>query len=100
MKQVFATKRGVEIIEVPSPVLLPGHVLVEVEYSLISSGTEMATMESMESSTPSHSEVVAKSASMAKVARYLRENGVKKTVSRVFNRLTIAPAGSERYSPR
>ena len=98
MKQVFSTSKGIEVIEVPAPALLSGHVLVEVEYSFISSGTEMATVEALESSTPSHSEVVASSASMAKITRYLRENGVKKTVSRVFNRLTIAPTGSPRLA--
>ena len=98
MKQILSTARGIEVMEVPSPLIQPGHVLVEVKYSFISSGTEMATVEALESSTPSHSEVVAKSASISKVTRYLQENGVKKTVSRVFNRLAIAPEGSPRLA--
>ena len=41
MKQVFFNSAGQVVVEeVPAPTLLPGGVLVQVEYSLISTGTE------------------------------------------------------------
>ncbi|RME98427.1 MAG: oxidoreductase, partial [Chloroflexi bacterium] len=48
MKQVFFNSAGQVVVEdVPAPALLPGGVLVQVEYSLISTGTEsMAQAES------------------------------------------------------
>jgi predicted dehydrogenase/threonine dehydrogenase-like Zn-dependent dehydrogenase len=48
MKQVFFNSAGQVVVEeVPAPTLLPGGVLVRVEYSLISTGTEsMAQSES------------------------------------------------------
>ena len=48
MKQVFSTSKGIKIIEVPPPLLEKGNILVEVSYSFISSGTEMATLKEME----------------------------------------------------
>ena len=45
MKQVLLDGRGrVHIVEVPAPALEPGYVLVRTAYSLISSGTELATI--------------------------------------------------------
>jgi predicted dehydrogenase/threonine dehydrogenase-like Zn-dependent dehydrogenase len=43
MKQVFFNSAGQVVVEdVPAPTLLPGGILVQVEYSLISTGTEAA----------------------------------------------------------
>ncbi len=46
MKQVLLNGRGqVQVIEVPAPPLEPGYILVRTAYSLISSGTELASIE-------------------------------------------------------
>ena len=49
MRQVVSTTKGVQVIEVPSPEVQPGEVLVAVEYSFGSSGTELATLDVMKS---------------------------------------------------
>jgi len=88
MKQVFSTVNGAKVIEVPSPLLQPGHILVEVAYSLISTGTEMATLEAMGSQPPGLVTRMAQNPALInKLINYLRNHGVKKTVSTVFDYL-------------
>ena len=88
MKQVVSTAAGVEVIEVPSPMIQPGHVLVEVEYSFVSSGTEMASVGYMESlSSGVASEVAQNPALVKKLVNHLRQRGIKKTLSSVIGYL-------------
>ena len=49
LKQVFSTKSGITVIEVPAPLLQEGNILVEVKYSFISSGTESASITTIQS---------------------------------------------------
>ena len=47
MQQVVSSSKGIEVINVPSSLLETGTVLVEVEYSFISTGTELATLRAL-----------------------------------------------------
>ena len=46
MRQVFIKRGEISVENVPAPLLEDGHILVEVAYSLISSGTEISSVES------------------------------------------------------
>ncbi len=97
MKQVVSTSGGVEVIEVPSPMLQAGHMLVEVEYSFVSSGTEMASVGYMESlSSGVASQVAQNPALLKKLASHLRQRGIKKTLSSVTGYLNARNEASDR----
>ena len=50
MKQVLVRRGGTGVGSVPAPLVEPGCVLVEVAYSLISTGTEITTLGSAKTS--------------------------------------------------
>ncbi len=93
MKQVVASSRGIDVIDVPSSILGKGNVLVEVDYSFISTGTELATLRALDSShLKSDPEGISKTISDSKefigrVVNYLRQQGINKTVERIFSRI-------------
>lgn len=85
MKQVLI-RRGQAIIEtVPTPLIEPGHVLIEVAYSLISAGTEVSGLQhsgkSLVERAKEHPERI------GKVLDYLRQQGIQKTVALVRTQL-------------
>ena len=94
MKQVVASRKGVKVLDVPSSLLEKGTLLVEVEFSLISSGTELATLRALglnqnEDNTEEISSTISQSRELiSKVLNYLKKQGVKKTVERIFTRLS------------
>src|SRR5437868_11479127 len=81
MKQVL--RRGIKEIvvdEVPAPELVPHHVLIQPAYSLISSGTESASI---------HSEGAVRTVAehpehLAKIWKALKEHGPTRTVAEVM----------------
>ena len=79
MKQVFSTSKGIKVIEVPPPLLEKGNILVEVSYSFISSGTEMATLKAMEPKGFSDNLIQSKER-LKKLVKFFNEKGIKKTV--------------------
>lgn len=81
MKQVLIQKGQVHVEQVPSPLIEPEQVLVEVAYSLISSGTELASVSSSSKSVVQR--VLEKPDRLNKVAEHLRAQGIKKTVAKV-----------------
>ena len=100
MKQVFSTTEGVKVIEVPSPLLQPGHILVEVEYSLVSSGTELRTLSAMESKAASRATHITPDPTLIKkLVNYLRSHGVRKTISAVYDRLETKTSAAYRIVP-
>lgn len=92
MKQVLI-RRGQAMVEtVPAPLIEPGHVLIEVAYSLISAGTEVSGLQNSRKSliqrAKEHPDRI------IKILDYLRQQGVQKTVERVRNQLDAAlPTG-------
>ena len=86
-------RRGqVNVEDVPAPLIEPGHILVEVAYSLISPGTEMNSVEYSGRSLVER--VLDQPDKALKVIEYLREQGIKKTVTRVRGQIdTGRPLG-------
>jgi|TARA_Y100000310_G_scaffold67921_1_gene63294 predicted dehydrogenase/threonine dehydrogenase-like Zn-dependent dehydrogenase len=102
MKQVVSSSKGIEIIDVPSSLLEKGTVLVEVDYSFISTGTELATLRALGLDKNSNNDggllknISESKELVRKVVSYLRERGIKKTVERVFARISDAGGTSDR----
>ena len=92
MKQVLVRRGKIMIEGVPSPLVGKGNVLVEVAYSLISTGTEVEGLkrsgESLVRKAIEHPEQV------KKLARFLAEKGIKKTLALVRGKVgTDHPLG-------
>ena len=47
MKQVFLSRKGIELKEVPEPLVEKGKVLVKNIYSCVSPGTEISSLNSI-----------------------------------------------------
>jgi hypothetical protein len=86
LKQVLVNKGGVAVVEVPAPLVMDGGVLVEVAYSLISTGTEISGLE--DSGQSLVRKALEQPDRVQKVMEYLRRHGIQKTVSKVRARST------------
>ena len=92
MRQVLYGHRGVELAHVPRPLLQDGHVLVKVAYSLISSGTESRSVAGAQEQLLRRA--VEQPSALGKLARYLRDEGLTKTLCLVKEKLTsLNPLG-------
>lgn len=85
MKQVLLRKGSVIVDEVPAPVVGRGQVLVEVAYSLISTGTEISVVGGARKSLLK--KVLENPDNIKKVFGYLKNAGIKKTVDTVKNKI-------------
>lgn len=85
MKQVLIRRGQVMVENVPAPVVEPGHVLVEVAYSLISAGTEISNVQSSGKSLIQRG--LEQPDKVLKVLNQLRSQGIEKTVARVRGQL-------------
>ena len=47
MKQVFLSRNGIEIKEVPEPIVERGKILIKNLYSCVSPGTEISSLNSI-----------------------------------------------------
>jgi predicted dehydrogenase/threonine dehydrogenase-like Zn-dependent dehydrogenase len=81
LKQVFIRSGGVLIDEVPAPLLDPRGVLVEVTYSLISTGTEMSGVE--QSGKSLIKRAFEQPEKITQVVNHLRNQGIFKTIDKV-----------------
>ena len=84
MKQVLLGQRVV-VTDVPAPGLGRGQVLVEVAYSFISTGTEVAGVKAAAGSLVQ--KIKEHPQRIAQVLEMVRVNGVKKTLARVRSKL-------------
>ncbi len=84
MKQILLGQRVV-VTDVPAPGLGRGQVLVEVAYSFISTGTEVAGVKAAAGSLLQ--KVTEHPQRVAQVLEMIRVNGVKKTLARVRSKL-------------
>ena len=98
MKQIFSTNTGVQVLQVPAPLLEKGSILIEVHYSFISSGTEMATLKGMEPKSVTDNLIQSKE-KVKKLFKYLNEIGIKKTISMVSDRITTEDTSSNKLVP-
>ena len=73
----------------PSPLIQQGCILVEVSYSLISSGTELATIEEVESKdNDSNSRFKQNIKYAKKLVSHLQNHGISKTVSVISEKIS------------
>lgn len=92
MKQVFIRHGKIQVSDVPAPALPANNILVEVSKSLISTGTEVATLN--QSGQNLASKVVNKPAEALKVIQSLKVRGVSKTWALIENKLDeLIPMG-------
>lgn len=93
MKQVFVKNGQAFVEEVPAPSLDPGTVLVRVEHSCISMGTEGSIVRSTQSA-PLWKRALANPASITKGLRLIYKRGLKKTLDQAEGRLQLGtPTG-------
>lgn len=85
MKQVLVHKGRVIVENVPAPLIEEGHVLVEVAYSLISTGTEISGVESSGKSLIRRA--LEEPEKVRLLLEHLRHHGIQKTVAKVRGRL-------------
>ncbi len=88
MKQVLVKKGSTIIEEVPSPSVGPGEILVKLEASCISIGTELSGIKS--SSTPIWKKVLQKPDKAIFVLKSALNNGIKKTIKLVEEKKDIS----------
>jgi len=81
MKQVLIRRGQVVVEEVPAPMVNENEVLVQVHYSCISKGTEIAGLTT--SGTPLYKKVLSKPQNIKKALEMLRSEGVSRTIARV-----------------
>ena len=92
MKQVLIWHGQVSIEQVPAPLIEAGHILVEVAYSLISTGTEISSVKS--EGRPLVQQVLDKPERLVKLVDHLKSQGIQKTLEKVQNKLdTASPLG-------
>src|SRR5258708_6787019 len=98
MRQILLNGRGAVVARVPRPTVERGSVLVRVQYSLISVGTEIAPLRSLAVSAPDSSAVERgiEYASLAKRYFHASVRDPRKALSRVKR---IARAQVDRLRP-
>ncbi|MCL5771864.1 MAG: bi-domain-containing oxidoreductase [Actinobacteria bacterium] len=87
MKQVFIKKGDILVTEVPSPIINDDEILVQVYYSCISPGTEIAGIKM--SAKPLYKKVIEKPQNVKKVLDLIKEKGLKETISRIKNKFDV-----------
>lgn len=92
MKQVLLKGDGVVVTDVPAPVVGAKHILVAVEYSCISVGTELAGITAM--STPLYKRALRQPEKIVRALEMARDQGIGRTVKRIRGMLAAgSPTG-------
>ena len=92
MKQVLVRHGQVTVENVPPPLIEDRHILVEVRYSLISTGTEISNLENSRKSLVRR--VLEQPNRVRQVMDYLRRQGIQKTVVKVKGQVAgVSPIG-------
>ena len=94
MKQVLIKRGNIHIEDVPAPLLADSHILVEVAYSLISTGTEVTGVKRSGESLVK--KAIKQPENVKKVLSILKEKGIKKTFALVESK--VAGASPTGYS--
>jgi predicted dehydrogenase/threonine dehydrogenase-like Zn-dependent dehydrogenase len=81
MRQVLIRKGSISVDQVPAPLVQSGHVLVEVAYSLISTGTELSAVQSSGQSLLK--QALVQPQKVRKLWDHLRKQGIQKAVAKV-----------------
>ena len=81
MKQIVASSNGIELIESPAPICSSREICVEVHYSFISTGTELATIEQIQESNANLSKhVISNPNLLKKVGSKISAKGIQSTL--------------------
>lgn len=92
MKQVLIRAGDAHVAEIPAPCVDPKTILVQVLYSCISVGTEMASVKM--SALPLYKRALKQPENVKKVLEIVKEQGLAKTLKRVQGKLTAgSPTG-------
>jgi predicted dehydrogenase/threonine dehydrogenase-like Zn-dependent dehydrogenase len=92
MKQVLIKNGAAIVDEIPAPLVEPKTVLVKVEYSCVSVGTEMAGIRM--SSLPLYKRALKQPENVKKVLEMVKSQGLKSTIDRVSGKLAAgSPTG-------
>jgi predicted dehydrogenase/threonine dehydrogenase-like Zn-dependent dehydrogenase len=92
MRQVLIRRGRISVESVPAPLVESGHVLVEVAYSLISTGTEMSAVQTSGKSLAA--QFLEEPGRVKQLVDHLRRRGIQKTVGKVQAKRTSAgPTG-------
>ena len=92
MKQVLIKKGIISVEDVPAPLIEDNSVLVEVGYSLISPGTEIGGLKSSGESLIK--KAMKNPDKVKKIMEHLKAKGIKKTVSKIDQKISGAsPTG-------
>ena len=91
MKQVLIGHGKAIVATVPAPFVEPGHVLVEVAYSLISTGTEISGVERSGKSLLKRA--LEQPDRVKDVLNYLQSQGIRRTVAKVQGKLSKRSTG-------
>lgn len=90
MKQVLIQNGGAIISDVPAPQVSPKNILVRIDYSCISVGTEMAGVRM--SGLPLYQRALKQPENVKRVMEMMRDQGVKRTLDRVTGKLAAGSA--------
>src|SRR5947207_5599259 len=85
MKQVLIRGGNAQVADIPAPCVDPKTVLVQVHYSCISVGTEMASVKM--SGLPLYKRALKQPQNVQKVLRNVKEQGLSTTLKRVQGQL-------------
>jgi len=88
VKQVLIKKGQVVVENIPAPLIEQGHVLVEVAYSLISTGTELSRVQSSGQSLVK--KALEQPEKVKKLWDYLRSRGIQKTLTKLKGQINQA----------
>lgn len=92
MKQVLIKGGGVEVADIPAPVVGAKNILVAVEYSCISVGTELAGITA--TATPLYKRALKQPKNVLRVMEMVQVQGIARTVKRVRGMLSAGnPTG-------
>jgi len=92
LKQVLIKSGGVIVEEVPAPHVGDKNILVRVEYSCISAGTELAGVSL--SGMPLYRRALKQPENVARVLKMMQDQGVKRTLDRIQGKLSAgSPTG-------
>jgi len=85
MKQVFIKKGKIVVEKVPAPIVSEDEILVEVYYSCISTGTEIANVEA--SARPLIRKVLEKPQDVRRTVENVRKEGLINTIGKIVNKI-------------
>jgi len=92
MKQVVIKSGGAQVVEVPAPSIDKKSILVSVDYSCISAGTEMKSVQL--SGMPLYKRALKQPENVKKVIQSLKDTGFQATLSKVRGKLEFgSPSG-------